>query len=72
MTAKQRRDFRVSAGRASAQAREAGHPLHREVRILLTHGLVHLLGYDHEAGGYQKRRSRELQGMLMEAFKASL
>lgn len=61
-------DIVICAPRAQAQAKEAGHSLTREVRFLLAHGLVHLMGYDHEAGGYQRRRARELQEMLMKGF----
>lgn len=32
---------------ARAQAAKAGHPERHEVGILLTHGILHLLGYDH-------------------------
>jgi rRNA maturation RNase YbeY len=42
-------DIAVSVPRAARQAREAGHPLGRELRILAMHGYLHLLGHDHEA-----------------------
>jgi probable rRNA maturation factor len=33
---------------AARQAEKRGHGVAREVKILLAHGLLHLLGYDHE------------------------
>ncbi|MBB4071669.1 rRNA maturation RNase YbeY [Leucobacter sp. OH2974_COT-288] len=33
---------------AAAQAEAAGHPLQAEVQLLVTHSLLHLLGYDHD------------------------
>jgi probable rRNA maturation factor len=41
-------DIVIAAGVARRQAREAGHSLRTELRILALHGLLHLLGYDHE------------------------
>ena len=38
----------ISVQRAAAQAREHGHRLDQELRILMLHGLLHLLGMDHE------------------------
>jgi probable rRNA maturation factor len=41
-------DVVIAAGVARRQAAAAGHALHTELRILALHGLLHLLGYDHE------------------------
>jgi probable rRNA maturation factor len=40
-------DVIVSFPRAAAQAREAGHTTEKEMALLVIHGLLHLLGYDH-------------------------
>jgi probable rRNA maturation factor len=40
-------DVIVSYPRAAAQAEEYGHPVERELDLLIVHGLLHLLGYDH-------------------------
>ncbi|MCB9779401.1 MAG: rRNA maturation RNase YbeY [Alphaproteobacteria bacterium] len=41
-------DLVVSVDTAARQAAELGHGLHDELRVLLVHGLLHLLGHDHE------------------------
>ena len=41
-------DIVIAAGVARRQARQAGHSLQTEFRVLALHGLLHLLGYDHE------------------------
>lgn len=38
----------ISYERALEQARENNHPVEKELSILLIHGVLHLLGYDHE------------------------
>lgn len=42
-------DIVIAAGVAKRQAREAGHSVQTELRVLSLHGLLHLLGYDHES-----------------------
>jgi probable rRNA maturation factor len=41
-------DIAVSVPAARRQARVAGHSVGRELRVLLLHGVLHCLGYDHE------------------------
>jgi probable rRNA maturation factor len=41
-------DVVIAAGVARRQAKQAGHSLRHELRVLALHGLLHLLGYDHE------------------------
>jgi probable rRNA maturation factor len=40
-------DVIVSYPRAVAQAAEQGHPVEQELNLLVVHGILHLLGYDH-------------------------
>jgi probable rRNA maturation factor len=61
-------DIVISAGTASRQARERGHSLAREIKILALHGYLHLLGYDHETDrgamlALQERLEKELLGL---------
>jgi len=41
-------DIVISPRFAEDQATKAGHSTHHEIFILATHGLLHILGYDHE------------------------
>lgn len=41
-------DIVIAEGVAKRQAKEHGHGLKTEVQTLALHGLLHLLGYDHE------------------------
>jgi probable rRNA maturation factor len=41
-------DVIISHPRASHQARQRGHPVIKEIQLLIIHGILHLLGYDHE------------------------
>src|ERR1035437_6062459 len=53
-------DIAISLGRARAQAREFGHTIEREVQILMLHGVLHLIGHDHEtdAGAMARAEKR--------------
>lgn len=55
-------DIVIATGVARRQARDAGHHDQTELRILALHGLLHLLGYDHERdGGRMARVERRLR-----------
>ena len=55
-------DMMVSVETAYRQAIQHGHSLEREIDILLIHGVLHLLGYDHETDqGQMRRKERRLQ-----------
>jgi probable rRNA maturation factor len=41
-------DIVIAVGVAQRQADEVGHPVSTELKVLALHGLLHLLGYDHE------------------------
>jgi probable rRNA maturation factor len=58
-------DLAISVTTAMRQAREQGHPLWTEIKILILHGLLHLAGYDHETDrGRMAQRERALRTEL--------
>jgi probable rRNA maturation factor len=54
---------------AAKQAAEAGHATEEELLLLTTHGILHLLGYDH-AEPDEEREMFELQRQLLLTFLA--
>lgn len=50
-------EMAISLDRASAQAKELGHSLDEELRILMLHGALHLRGMDHETDSGEMRRA---------------
>jgi probable rRNA maturation factor len=54
---------------AAKQAKEAGHATEEELLLLTTHGILHLLGYDH-AEPEDEREMFELQRQLLLTFLA--
>ncbi len=51
-------DVLIARGVAERQAKEHGHALQTELRILALHGLLHLLGYDHDGKDDRGRMRR--------------
>lgn len=59
-------DVVISVPRAVEQARDLGHSPEREIKILLIHGYLHLVGYDHERDdGTMMRLQRRLVRTLL-------
>ena len=57
-------DIVIARGVAERQAGEHGHAFATELRILALHGLLHLIGYDHEDkddGGRMRRAEERLR-----------
>ena len=55
----------ISMEKAMEQAELYGHALQREVAFLTVHSMLHLLGYDHEAGGLEAVRMREKEEAVL-------
>ena len=58
-------DMVISMDRVAAQAKEYGHSNRRELAYLVTHSVLHLLGYDHLDEGPQKARMREREEAIL-------
>ena len=72
-------DIVIARGVARRQAREAGHDEATELKLLALHGLLHLLGYDHERDDGRMRRVEQrlrrrggLREGLIERSRASV
>ncbi len=54
---------------AARHAEEAGRPVADEMRWVLVHGLLHLLGYDHEGDAEAARAMREKERWLLDQIQ---
>ena len=57
----------ISYPEAIEQAKEQGHLIDKELALLIIHGILHLLGYDHEQPEEERRmrtREKELLGEI--------
>ena len=63
-------DIVIAVPAAARQAAEAGHAVGREIEVLLVHGLLHLLGYDHERSGDEARRMKRRELQLLKRMAA--
>ncbi len=57
-------DVVISVNTAARQAAELGHSLETELRVLLVHGLCHLLGHDHLTDE-ERREMQALEGRIL-------
>ena len=58
-------DMVLSLERVQAQAKEYGHSRRRELAYLVTHSILHLLGYDHLDEGPMKARMRKREEEIL-------
>ena len=58
-------DMAISVEHVTAQAKEYGHTARRELAYLVTHSVLHLLGYDHLDEGEQKRQMRAREEAIL-------
>ena len=58
-------DMVLSMERVAAQAEEYGHSRQRELAYLVTHSVLHLLGYDHLDEGEMKQQMRGREEAIM-------
>ncbi|THF97525.1 hypothetical protein TEA_007746 [Camellia sinensis var. sinensis] len=61
-------DIVISVETAARQAEERGHTLIDEIRILLVHGLLHLLGFDHEISDEAEAEMEEEEELLLKSL----
>jgi len=61
-------DIVISVETAVIQAAEYGHSLERELTFLAVHGLLHLLGHDHEQGKEAEKIMRTEEKRIMAAL----
>ena len=62
-------DVVISVPAAARQANARGHALARELTVLLIHGVLHLLGYDHERGDREARRMARRERALLRSLR---
>lgn len=55
-------DIAIATGQARRQARRLGHRYADELRVLALHGLLHLLGYDHDHDDGRMARAEQRLG----------
>jgi len=59
----------ISVAQAGRQSKAAGHSLAAELRVLVIHGYLHLLGYDHEVddGTMMRKQARLARALVPKA-----
>jgi probable rRNA maturation factor len=60
-------DIVISYPRAAAQAQTGSHSIVDELKLLVVHGILHLLGYDHAAED-EKTKMWDIQDQLLDAL----
>jgi probable rRNA maturation factor len=59
-------DVVISVETAKKQAKQQGHKTHQEIAVLFVHGIMHLLGLDHERDAESAIRQVECEMALLD------
>lgn len=62
-------ELALCAEKIQAQAFSHGLSLEEETAYLILHGLLHLLGYEHEKGGAPARKMYKIQDLIFEEWR---
>lgn len=64
-------DIVLSVEKIHTQAAERGHTPDTEFKVLLIHGILHLLGYDHEQSDKEARRMKRKERLILSGLLKS-
>lgn len=56
----------ISHPQAARQAKEGGHDVNDEIKMLLVHGALHLAGYDHEKSEGKAKEMKRIERKILE------
>jgi probable rRNA maturation factor len=62
-------DVVINVQMAASQAKKSGKNFYDEIYHLLVHGILHLLGYDHEKSKYKSLIMRKKEQEILDAIK---
>lgn len=63
-------DIIISIEKAEEEARVSGTAFYERLFALIVHGFTHIMGYDHETSGSQRRRMQYREKRLMDFVRA--
>ena len=63
-------DIIISVERAEEEAQTSGTSFYERLFVLLVHGLMHIMGYDHEKDERESRKMRYREEKLMDFVTA--
>ncbi|MGH7165424.1 MAG: rRNA maturation RNase YbeY [Nitrospiraceae bacterium] len=62
-------DVVISLHAAARQSAAGGRPIEQALATLLVHGILHLVGYDHERGAREARRMRRKERFILKSLR---
>ena len=60
----------LAVQKVQSQAKQNQHSFFHEIGYLILHGVLHLLGYEHELGGEKEKEMMDLQETVFEQLRA--